>query len=75
MFRAKTQRRKDAKTKYAIYVSRKAPMCKENISMSENELSKIIVDTCYKIHTRIGPGLFESVYEEILSYELISKGI
>lgn len=34
--------------------------------MTENELSGIIVNTCYKIHVELGPGLFESVYEEIL---------
>lgn len=38
--------------------------------MTENELSKIIVDICYKIHTKLGPGLLESVYEAILFYEL-----
>jgi GxxExxY protein len=38
--------------------------------MSENELSKLIVDCCYKIHTTLGPGLLESVYEEILCFEL-----
>lgn len=38
--------------------------------MTENELSKIIVDCCYKIHTTLGPGLLESVYEEVLCYEL-----
>jgi GxxExxY protein len=38
--------------------------------MTENELSKIIVDICFQIHTKLGPGLFESVYEEILYYEL-----
>jgi len=38
--------------------------------MDENELSKIIVDSCYKIHTELGPGLLESVYEEVLCYEL-----
>ena len=43
--------------------------------MTENELSKIIVDTCYQIHVALGPGLFESVYEEILYYELIQKGL
>jgi GxxExxY protein len=37
--------------------------------MTENELSKIIVDVAYKIHTRLGPGLLESVYEEIMTYE------
>jgi len=43
--------------------------------MSENELSKIIVDASYQIHTKLGAGLFESVYEEVLNYELISRGL
>lgn len=38
--------------------------------MNENELSKIIVNTAYQIHTELGPGLLESVYEEIMDYEL-----
>jgi len=36
---------------------------------SENELAKKVVDICFKIHTKYGPGLFESVYEEIFCYE------
>ncbi len=43
--------------------------------MTENELSKIIVNTCYNIHIELGPGLFESVYEEILFYELVNRGL
>lgn len=43
--------------------------------MTENELSKIIVDICYKIHTELGPGLFEFVYEEILYHELSKAGL
>ncbi len=46
-----------------------------HLIMSENEISKIIVDTCYKIHTQLGPGLLESVYETILDYELTSRGL
>ena len=42
--------------------------------MTENELSKVIVDTSYKIHTRLGPGLLEIVYETILHHELSKKG-
>lgn len=38
--------------------------------MRENELSKIIVNTAYEIHYALGPGLLESVYEEIMFYEL-----
>ncbi len=43
--------------------------------MNENELSKIIVDICYKIHTKLGPGLLESVYEAVLFYELNELGL
>lgn len=43
--------------------------------MTENELSKIIVNTCYNIHVKLGPGLLESVYEEILFYELKAQGL
>ncbi len=43
--------------------------------MTENDLSKIIVDCCYQIHVELGPGLLESVYEEILYHELIQTGL
>ena len=43
--------------------------------MTENEISKVAVDICFKIHTQYGPGLFESVYEEIFCYELIKTRI
>jgi len=43
--------------------------------MTENELSKIIINTRYDIHVELGPGLLESVYEEILYYELTKKGL
>lgn len=42
---------------------------------TENELSKIIVNCCFKIHTTLGPGLFESVYENILAYELSKENL
>ena len=41
----------------------------------ENDLASIIVDACYHIHVKLGPGLLESVYEEILYYELTSIGL
>jgi GxxExxY protein len=36
---------------------------------TENEIAKLAVDICFKIHYKYGPGLFESVYEEIFCYE------
>jgi len=43
--------------------------------MTENEISGIIVNTSFRIHSELGPGLLESVYEEILAYELTKKGL
>ena len=43
--------------------------------MTENELSKIIVNTAYQIHVQLGPGLLESVYEEIMYFELTNLGL
>ena len=40
-----------------------------------NDLTGVIVDFCIKIHSKIGPGCFEKVYEEILYYELTRLGI
>lgn len=43
--------------------------------MTENEISAFVVDVCYKMHVKLGPGLLESVYEAILYYELTKKGL
>ena len=43
--------------------------------MTENEIASIVVDTCLVIHRELGPGLLESVYEEILAYELQNRGL
>jgi len=43
--------------------------------MHINNLTGIIVDLCVKIHSKVGPGCFEKVYEEILYYELLKLDI
>ena len=43
--------------------------------MHENEISKIVIDTSFTIHKELGPGLLESVYEEIMYYELRKKQV
>tara|TARA_R110002072_G_scaffold269817_1_gene429213 strand:+ start:587 stop:964 length:378 start_codon:yes stop_codon:yes gene_type:complete len=43
--------------------------------MVENEIARIIVNKCYQIHVALGPGLLESVYEEVLYYELTQEGL
>lgn len=43
--------------------------------MNENKLAKIVVDASYRIHTKLGPGLLESAYQAILTYELDKQGL
>jgi hypothetical protein len=42
--------------------------------MDIDTVTGIILDSCIKIHTLIGPGCFEKVYEEPLNYELYETG-
>jgi len=39
-----------------------------------NDLTEIVIGLCIKIHSTVGPGCFEKVYEEILNYELSKIG-
>ena len=41
----------------------------------ENELATIFLDVAFKLHRSYGPGLFESVYEELICYELSKEGV
>ncbi|MFM2337726.1 MAG: hypothetical protein RL115_919 [Bacteroidota bacterium] len=41
----------------------------------ENLIASDVLNICFDIHKRYGPGLFEKVYEEILCYELTKRGI
>jgi GxxExxY protein len=44
--------------------------------MTENEISKIIVDCAIEVHREIGgPGLIESVYEEAMVHEFRLRGL
>ena len=43
--------------------------------MTENELAKAVVHLAFQIHTELGPGLFESVYEEVFCFELMRNGL
>ena len=41
----------------------------------ENELATLVLDICFRIHRLYGPGLFESVYEEIFCHEFSKENI
>ncbi len=43
--------------------------------MGENAIAKEIVDVAYRVHTGLGPGLLESVYEAVMVYELRKRGL
>ena len=47
----------------------------EGYKMTENEIAKMIVNAAFKIHTTLGPGLLESVYEVVLAHELKKLGL
>ena len=43
--------------------------------MDENEIAQIVVDAAFKVHITLGPGLLESVYEQVLAFELEQRGL
>jgi len=43
--------------------------------MTENEIGTIVVDAAIQVHRALGPGLLESVYEIVLTYELQQRGL
>ena len=38
-------------------------------------VGKIVLDAAFKVHTVLGPGLLESVYEACLAYEIRKTGL
>jgi len=43
--------------------------------MDINQLTHEILDSAYKVHAKLGPGLLESAYRACLVYELRKKGL
>jgi GxxExxY protein len=39
--------------------------------MDEEAIGKLVLDSAYKVHTALGPGLLESAYEACLAHELL----
>ena len=48
---------------------------KEKIMLKENKIAKLVVDAAYHVHTKLGPGLLESVYEVVLAHEMEQRGL
>jgi len=43
--------------------------------MEINQITHEILDSAYKVHSALGPGLLESAYQACLVYELKRKGL
>ena len=43
--------------------------------MNIEETGKIIIDSAFKVHQALGPGLLESAYQSCLVYELVNRGL
>jgi len=43
--------------------------------MTENEIGTIVVDCAVQLHKKLGPGLYESVYEVLLTHLLKERGL
>lgn len=44
------------------------------MELLENKIARQIVDAALHVHKTLGPGLLESVYKAVLSYELKKRG-
>jgi GxxExxY protein len=44
-------------------------------NLNEEEIGKLILDSAFRVHTLLGPGLLESVYEAALTIELSKLGL
>ncbi len=47
----------------------------ETGGLNENDIAKAIVNAAYKVHTQLGPGLLESVYETVMAHEMEAAGL
>ena len=43
--------------------------------LKENKIAKLAVDAAYHVHTKLGPGLLESVYEVVMVHEIEKRGL
>ncbi|WP_103664098.1 GxxExxY protein [Gracilimonas amylolytica] len=43
--------------------------------MTENDISKIVLDSAIQVHRALGPGLLESAYQKCLAYELMQQNL
>jgi GxxExxY protein len=47
----------------------------EKVDSETEEIAEKVVDAAYKLHSTLGPGLLESVYETFFAHELKLRGL
>src|SRR5579859_2847428 len=47
----------------------------EKVNPNVEKIAEKIVDAAYKLHSTLGPGLLESIYESFLCHELKLRGL
>src|SRR5688500_5942252 len=47
----------------------------KEVRVHENEIARHVVDVAFQLHTKLGPGLLESVYQKIMAHELRKRGL
>ncbi len=47
----------------------------DKLSLEEERIGKEIVDCAYKVHSNLGPGLLEKIYETCFCHELKKRGL
>ncbi len=45
------------------------------LSEAEEAIAKAVVDSAFRVHKELGPGLLEKIYEACFCYELDQKGL
>lgn len=47
----------------------------ERIPQKVEDVGRAVLDAAFRVHTALGPGLLESVYQACTAYELTQKGL
>jgi GxxExxY protein len=54
---------------------KKVPTLYRPVPVEVEQVGKVVLDAAYKVHSALGPGLLESVYEACLAYEIRESGV
>ena len=52
-----------------------APTISTPLTPELERVAEQVVDAIFRVHTELGPGLLESIYEKCLAWELASRGL